>query len=148
MAPSRAALLIGQISHCRNEWEALSSLVNLKVSINPISARVSINEMQEYDSGSREEFFEKCKSGEYDDVEGIYRSNDSVSVTGPFDQELVQALPKSLKYITHNGAGYDNIDVTACTKRHVQVSSTPIAVNDATADSTQALSSLFLHGRY
>ena len=65
---------------------------------------------------------------------GIYRSNDSTSVSGPFDKELVKALPKNMRYITHNGAGYDNIDVSACTERNIEVSSTPIAVNDATAD--------------
>lgn len=56
-------------------------------------------------------------------------------MTGPFDKELVEALPKSLKYICHNGAGYDNVDTKACTDRNLQVSSTPIAVNDSTADS-------------
>ena len=65
---------------------------------------------------------------------GIYRSNDSTSVTGPFDKELIQVLPKSLKYITHNGAGYDNIDVPAATERKIEISSTPIAVDEATAD--------------
>lgn len=75
------------------------------------------------------------KAGEYDDVVAIYRSNDSTSVTGPFNRELLQSLPKSLKFITHNGAGYDNIDVPACTENGIEVSSTPIAVNEATADS-------------
>lgn len=70
---------------------------------------------------------------------GLYRSNDSTSVTGPFDRELVQVLPKSLKFIAHNGAGYDNIDVPACTERNIQISSTPIAVNDATADGENLL---------
>lgn len=65
---------------------------------------------------------------------GIYRSNESAKVTGPFDKELVQLLPKSVKFITHNGAGYDNIDVPACSESNIQISSTPIAVNDATAD--------------
>jgi glyoxylate reductase len=92
--------------------------------------------LQEYGSGSRQDFLKKLKSGEYDDIVGIYRSNDSTSVTGPFNKELVQALPKSLKYIAHNGAGYDNIDVRACTERDIAVSSTPIAVDDATADTT------------
>jgi len=36
--------------------------------------------------------------------------------------------------LTLTGAGYDNIDVPACTSRNILVSSTPIAVNDATAD--------------
>jgi lactate dehydrogenase-like 2-hydroxyacid dehydrogenase len=47
---------------------------------------------------------------------------------------MVAVLPKSLKYICHNGAGYDNIDVAACSERKIAVSSTPVAVNDATAD--------------
>ena len=91
---------------------------------------------QEYGTGSREDFIRRCKSGEYDDVVGLYRSNDSTSVTGPFNKELVQTLPRSLEYVCHNGAGYDNIDVGACTERNIQVSSTPLAVNDATADSS------------
>lgn len=90
--------------------------------------------MQEYQSGSREEFLSQLRAGEYDDVVAIYRSNESTSVTGPFNKELVQNLPSSLKYITHNGAGYDNIDVASCTDKGIEVSSTPIAVNEATAD--------------
>lgn len=60
-------------------------------------------------------------------------------------------LPSSLKYICHNGAGYDNIDVATCTEKGmpcclpinalssceltgIAVSSTPVAVNNATAD--------------
>jgi glyoxylate reductase len=45
----------------------------------------------------------------------IYRSNVSTTHTGRFDAELVAALPPSVKYIVHNGAGYDNIDVAAVT---------------------------------
>lgn len=90
---------------------------------------------QTYESGSRQDFLQKCKAGDFDDVVGLYRSNDSTSVTGPFNEELVSVLPKSLKYIAHNGAGYDNIEVSACTERGIRISSTPIAVNDATADS-------------
>jgi glyoxylate reductase len=55
-------------------------------------------------------------------------------VTGPFDKELVDLLPSSVKYITHKGAGYDNIDVKACTTRGIQISSTPMAVNNATVN--------------
>lgn len=55
-------------------------------------------------------------------------------ITGPFDQELLSALPKSVKYVCHNGAGYDNIDVPACTQKGISVSSTPQAVDNATAD--------------
>jgi len=135
MSSTRAALLIGKIVHARNEWEALSQLVKLKVYQNPPIGRVQEPYgVKEYGTGSREDFLAKLRSGEYDDVVGIYRSNESTSITGPFDKDLVQELPKSLKYITHNGAGYDNIDVSACLERNIEISSTPFAVNDATAD--------------
>ncbi|OXV05795.1 hypothetical protein Egran_06437 [Elaphomyces granulatus] len=115
---SQAALLIGEITHARAEWESLSSLLVLK----------------EFLQGTREEFLENCKSGKYNDVVVIYRSNVSTQVTGPFDEELVSVLPDSLKYICHNGAGYDNVDVTACSQKGIAVANTPVAVNNATAD--------------
>ncbi|KAJ9244268.1 hypothetical protein DTO169E5_1873 [Paecilomyces variotii] len=115
---SRAALLIGKITHARKEWEALSSILTLK----------------EYPDGNRSDFIKNCQSGQYDDVVAIYRSNASNKVTGPFDAELLSVLPKSLKYICHNGAGYDNIDIATCSQKGISVSSTPVAVNNATAD--------------
>ena len=111
-------LLIGELNHTNKEWEEYGSKYNLK----------------EFRTGSRDQFLSNCKTGEYDDVVALYRSNMSTTVTGPFNQELVSALPKSLKFICHNGAGYDNIDVDACTRRGLKISSTPIAVDDATAD--------------
>ena len=74
--------------------------------------------------------------GKYDGIVGIYRHNVSADFIGIFDKDLVSKLPSSVKWIAHNGAGYDNIDVKACTERGIQISSTPIAVNDATADGT------------
>ncbi|OQE24695.1 hypothetical protein PENSTE_c007G05923 [Penicillium steckii] len=116
--PSQAALLIGGISHARKEWESLSSLLTLK----------------EFPSGTREDFIQNCKAGQYDDVVAIYRSNTSNKYTGNFDAELLAVLPQSVRYICHNGAGYDNIDVSACSQKNIAVSSTPVAVNNATAD--------------
>ncbi|KAF1966353.1 glyoxylate reductase [Bimuria novae-zelandiae CBS 107.79] len=115
----RAALLIGALTHTRKEWEACGKVAS---------------KLYEYPSGTRDEFISKCKSGAFDGIYALYRSNDSNQYTGNFNDELLDVLPKSLKYICHNGAGYDNIDVPACTKRGIAVSSTPIAVNDATAD--------------
>ena len=63
-----------------------------------------------------------------------YRTFDSVAVTGRLDAELVSALPPSLRFICHNGAGYDQVDIPACTARGIHVSNTPTAVDDATAD--------------
>ena len=111
-------LLIGGLSHTDKEWSDYSSKYDLK----------------EFRTGSRDQFLSNCKNGEYDSVVGLYRSNVSVSETGNFDKELLAVLPKSLKYIAHNGAGYDNIDVEAFTNAGIAISSTPIAVDNATAD--------------
>ncbi|RJE25482.1 Dehydrogenase [Aspergillus sclerotialis] len=115
---SQAALLIGGITHARKEWENLSSILTLK----------------EFPTGTREQFIQNCKDGKYDDVVALYRSNTSNKYTGPFNEEILSVLPKSLKYICHNGAGYDNIDIAGCSRRGILVSSTPVAVNHATAD--------------
>ncbi|RAL02202.1 D-mandelate dehydrogenase-like dehydrogenase [Aspergillus ibericus CBS 121593] len=113
-----AALLIGSIAHSTKEWSDLSAILTLK----------------EFPSGNREDFLRNCRDGQYDDVVALYRSNASTKFTGPFDAELLAVLPPSLKYICHNGAGYDNIDIAACTEKGIAVSSTPVAVNNATAD--------------
>lgn len=115
----RAALLVGPLVHARKEWQECGQFTS---------------QLYEYPEGSRDDFISKCKSGEYKDLFAMYRSNDSNGITGNFDAELIDALPSTLKFICHNGAGYDNIDIEACTKKGIQVSSTPIAVNDATAD--------------
>jgi len=38
-------------------------------------------------------------------------------MTGLVDEELVSHYPDSLKFICHNGAGYDQVDANACAKR-------------------------------
>ena len=65
-----------------------------------------------------------------------YRTFNSASITGLFDAELVKSLPKSLKFLAHCGAGYDQIDVEACSARDppLLVSNVPTAPDDATAD--------------
>lgn len=37
--------------------------------------------------------------------------------TGDFDQELVEVLPESVKSVSLNRAGYDQVDIEACNKR-------------------------------
>lgn len=116
MAPT--VLLIGTLSHTNAEWEALRSKYTLL----------------EFRTGTRAQFLENCRNGTYAAVHGCYRSNASNPITGAFDAELVSALPPSWSFIAHNGAGYDNIDVDACSARRIAVSSTPGAVDDSTAD--------------
>lgn len=113
-----AILLIGNITHAKKEWEACCSFAELKT----------------FTGTTREEFIANCDNGTWKDVVAIYRSNESTSLTGAFDAELVPKLPPSLKYICHNGAGYDNINVETCSVRGIEVSNTPTAVNAATAD--------------
>ena len=60
-------------------------------------------------------------------------------ITGRFDQELIDALPSSLKFVSHNGAGYDSIDAHACAARGISVSNTPGAVDACSADTAMFL---------
>ncbi|KAI1455091.1 D-isomer specific 2-hydroxyacid dehydrogenase [Annulohypoxylon moriforme] len=118
MSSPPTVLLIGDLAHTGSEWASLSKKYTLL----------------EFRKGTRAQFLENCRNGTYAGVRGCYRSNVSTAITGPFNKELVDALPESWKYIAHNGAGYDNIDVEACSARRIAVSSTPVAVDDATAD--------------
>lgn len=63
----------------------------------------SLAEVIEPKARSREEFIEECKSGAFDNVVAAYRTFMSVAITGIVDEELVSHLPKSLKFIAHNG---------------------------------------------
>lgn len=62
-----------------------------------------------------------------------------LQITGRIDQEIVELLPPSLKYISHNGAGYDSIDAAACAARGISVSNTPGAVDACSADTAMFL---------
>jgi len=50
-----------------------------------------------------------------------------------FDKALIDGLPSSVRWIAHNGAGYDPVDVYACMAKGIYLSNTPGAVDDATA---------------
>ncbi|KAF2255548.1 glyoxylate reductase [Trematosphaeria pertusa] len=116
-------LLLGEIEHAHESWNSLSNIAEL------VYPRAR----------TRAEFLDECRSGDLDGVVAIYRTFASVDYTGRFDEELVPALPASVKFVCHNGAGYDQVDVHVCTKRGIRVSNTPTAVDDATADVTMFL---------
>jgi len=63
-------------------------------------------------SKSRDDFLKRL-STDYAGTVGIYRHNSSADFIGIFDAALINALPDSVKWIAHNGAGYDQIDVHA-----------------------------------
>ncbi|KAK3082072.1 hypothetical protein LTS18_005470 [Coniosporium uncinatum] len=117
------ALLLGDINFVPKFWESLSSIAEL---VRP-AAR------------SRAEFIEECKAGKLDGVVAAYRTFNSVDVTGRFDEEFVSCFPESWKFVCHNGAGYDQVDIDACTQHNICVFNVPTAVDDATADTAMFL---------
>lgn len=60
-------------------------------------------------STNRADFLSEAASGVFDGCLVSYRTFGSVSITGRIDSELVSALPSSLRFICHNGAGFDQI---------------------------------------
>ena len=103
----------------KEEWESLSNIADL----------VTVK------SKSRPEFLKEAQSGAFDGIVAAYHAGVSKFI-GSFDEEVLTSMPKSLKFVCHSGAGYDSIDVTACSVRHIQVSNIPDAANEATADTT------------
>ena len=93
--------LIGISISAHETWSSLSSIAE---TIEPTSTH-------------REAFISECRSGAFDNVAAIYRTFASASITGNWDEELVNALPPSIQFCAHNGAGYDQIDVHACKER-------------------------------
>ena len=110
-------LVLGKISHIKTEWEALASKYKLV----------------EFTSKDRNEFINDCQ-GKYSKVTGIFSFVTGQGVIGGMDKEVAIHLPETLKYICHSGAGYNLIDVDALSKKGIQVSNVPGAVNGATAD--------------
>lgn len=88
-----------------------------------------------FDSGNREDFITLLKSHADFNIKVLEWGNEwSSSLTGPLDSELISHLPKAVKYICHNGAGYDLIDIAECTKRGIKVANTPRVSDAAVAD--------------
>lgn len=112
------------------------------------------------DSTSRTDFLAGLRpGGKYDGIVGIYRHNTSADYIGIFDKDIINALAETgtVKWIAHNGAGYDQIDVLQCVSKGkstivssaksvslvilraltcdlgISLSNTPGAVDDATA---------------
>ncbi|KAH8900431.1 hypothetical protein GQ53DRAFT_815312 [Thozetella sp. PMI_491] len=127
-------LLLGNIDHANTTWDGLADVAEL--------VRIRPDEMD------RPQFLEACKSGRFDGVVAIAdRAPSSFATWGhKCDEELISALPRSLKYICHNGAGYDSIDVALCTARGIHVSNCPLVVDDATADCAMFLILAALRG--
>ncbi|KAM5442090.1 glyoxylate reductase [Microsporum canis] len=113
-------LLLGEIDHAHDTWQRLSN----------------IGELVTPQATNRAEFLQECRDGKLDGVRVAYRTFSSVSITGLIDQEVVDALPKSMEFLAHCGSGYDQVDVAACSARSppLRVSNVPTAVDESTAD--------------
>lgn len=121
MARQRRIILCGDLVWAHDEAEQIFDGVAVVVNM---------------DSPNRADFLMGLKpGGKYDGAVGIYRHNVSADRIGVFDKEIITALAATgtVKWIAHNGAGYDQIDVKECAKRGISVSNTPGAVDDATA---------------
>lgn len=68
-----------------------------------------------------------------EDADGIYNSGSSY-----IDASLLEHAPQ-LKVVSQLTAGYDNVDVDACTARSIPVSNAASALTETTADLTFAL---------
>jgi glyoxylate reductase len=77
---------------------------------------------------------------------------DAICSTGglPIDEALLAKAPR-LKVVSKIAAGYDNIDVPACTRRGIRVGNVPDLATEATADVAYGLilmSARYLHKAY
>ncbi|KAF9650977.1 hypothetical protein BDM02DRAFT_3092038 [Thelephora ganbajun] len=92
-------------------------------------------EIVRMDSPDRDDFLKNLKpGGKYAGIICVYRHNISADFIGVFDSDIIFALAETgVKWIAHNGAGYDQIDISACISQGIKVSNTPGAVDDATA---------------
>lgn len=84
------------------------------------------------ESKTREEFLKDLKT-KYSNVTNIVRQFASVQQTGRFDSEVANALPDTVKSLSHNGAGYDQIDPQPFTDRNIQISNVTEPVEAPTA---------------
>lgn len=68
--------------------------------------------LQQLDSVDRADFIKGFgPNGKYEGTIALFRDNVSAEKIGVFDKEIIDTLAPSVKWIAHNGAGYDQIDV-------------------------------------
>jgi lactate dehydrogenase-like 2-hydroxyacid dehydrogenase len=125
------ALLTDLFDSAHDAWNAISEIAELTTT----------------QATNRDEFLAELRSGRHDGTVAICdRAPPSMAQTGKWDEELLDALPKSVKYIAHMGAGYDSLDIPACTARGIFVSNCPKVVDEATADCAMFLILATLRG--
>lgn len=86
----------------------------------------------------RADLLEKFK-GEFANVVAIGTTFYAGARINKFDSKVVDAFPESVKYVCHNGAGYDILDAEYITHKGLQMSHTPDVIVPATADTAMYL---------
>lgn len=77
--------------------------INLGSAYEKWSSIKDIAEIIEVTATNREDFIKEARSGAFDGVLAAYRTFGSFSITGNIDNEILEALPKSLKFLCHVG---------------------------------------------
>lgn len=62
-----------------------------------------IAEIVKVTATNRDDFIKEAKSGAFDGVIAAYRTFGSFNTTGNIDNEILEALPKSFKFLCHVG---------------------------------------------
>lgn len=109
-------LRLGRIDFAQAKWDQVAKIADII----------------DCDSQNRDEFIKDLQT-KYKDITNIARTYASVEQTGRFDAELASHMPETLKSVSHNGAGYDQIDVQPFTDRGIQVSNVTVPVEGPTA---------------
>ncbi|CCH58331.1 hypothetical protein TBLA_0A05380 [Henningerozyma blattae CBS 6284] len=120
MSSAPVILRLGSIRYAQEAW------ANVEKKYNVLAIESDM---------TREKFLKELKepNGRFSTIKVISRTYESIALTGRFDEEIANALPKSVKAVCHHGAGYDQIDVEPLRKLQIQVSHTPGAVDGPTA---------------
>ncbi len=119
---SLTVLRLGPTVYAEDTWQEMSKKYNVKI--------------VECKPKNREEFITDLRAGKYADVDYITRTFFSARWTGLFDKELAKEIKEhtKVKAVSHNGAGYDQVDAVAFGDLGIQVSNVPGLVDNATAD--------------
>lgn len=86
-------------------------------------------------SENRAQFFKDLET-KYNSFHVFFHTYLSHFRTGQIDEELVSKFPATVKAVVHAGAGYNQIDVGALTKRNIQLANTPGVVDRGTAETS------------
>jgi glyoxylate reductase len=83
--PKPKVLLLGPVFQAHCAWEKFAQQAEILIP----------------KSTTRDEFIKECKAGRFDGAVALYRGPKTVA--GKIDAELVEAFPKSLRFICYAG---------------------------------------------